>query len=123
MDIITLALAKKYVQATLAGAGALSGAQGESAYQVAVRNGYVGTETAWLESLVGAAGATPHIGENYHWYIGLVDTGIDARGVTSYEDLTNKPTINGVALSGNMEATNIGIVSATSADIDTLFEE
>lgn len=35
-----------------------SGPQGYSAYQVAVENGFVGTEQAWLASLVGATGAT-----------------------------------------------------------------
>lgn len=30
--------------------------QGESAYEIAVKNGYIGTEAEWLESLKGAAG-------------------------------------------------------------------
>jgi hypothetical protein len=33
-----------------------TGANGKSAYEIAVLNGYVGTETQWLLSLVGAAG-------------------------------------------------------------------
>lgn len=48
------ALSKAYVDATLQGAGALKGEQGEtgeSAYEIAVRNGFVGTEQEWLESL------------------------------------------------------------------------
>lgn len=40
------------------GATGPTGPQGQSAYQVAVANGYVGTEMAWLASLVGATGAT-----------------------------------------------------------------
>lgn len=35
-----------------------AGANGDSAYQVAVANGFVGTESAWLASLVGATGPT-----------------------------------------------------------------
>lgn len=35
-----------------------SGAQGDSAYDIAVSNGFVGNEAAWLASLVGATGAT-----------------------------------------------------------------
>lgn len=35
-----------------------TGADGKSAYQVAVDNGFEGTESAWLASLVGATGAT-----------------------------------------------------------------
>ena len=34
-----------------------AGADGDSAYQVAVNNGFIGTEEAWLESLKGATGA------------------------------------------------------------------
>ena len=56
MDIITLALAKKYVQETVEGAGALKGKDGKSAYQVAVDNGFSGTEQEWLNSLQGTQG-------------------------------------------------------------------
>ena len=73
MDIITLALAKKYVQASIA--GITDGKDGKSAYQIAVDNGYEGTEQEWLESL---HGITPHIGDNGHWYIGDTDTGVAA---------------------------------------------
>lgn len=40
----------------------VSGAEGKSAYDVAVENGFVGTEAEWLASLVGAPGtdAAPH---------------------------------------------------------------
>lgn len=40
-----------------AGADGADGVDGLSAYQVAVNNGFVGTEAAWLASLVGAEGA------------------------------------------------------------------
>jgi hypothetical protein len=36
----------------------VSGPPGLSAYQVALANGFVGTEAQWLASLVGAGGAT-----------------------------------------------------------------
>jgi hypothetical protein len=39
------------------GGGGGSGADGASAYEVAVANGFVGTEVEWLASLVGPAGA------------------------------------------------------------------
>jgi len=35
----------------------IPGPDGASAYEVAVANGFVGTESAWLASLVGSAGA------------------------------------------------------------------
>jgi major tropism determinant Mtd-like protein/collagen triple helix repeat protein len=40
------------------GSAGATGATGESAYQLAVDNGFVGTMTQWLASLVGATGAT-----------------------------------------------------------------
>ena len=72
MDISSYILAKRYVDEVLVGSGAL---QGKSAYQIAVDNGFVGTEVEWLESLIGQS---PHIGSNGHWYIGNKDTGVIA---------------------------------------------
>ena len=37
------------------------GVPGESAYQIAVDHGYVGTEEEWLESLKGADGFSPNV--------------------------------------------------------------
>lgn len=70
MDITSYILAKKYVDATLSGAGAL---QGQSAYDIAVKNGFKGSEEEWLKSL---EGITPHIGENGNWYLDDIDTGV-----------------------------------------------
>ena len=39
------------------------GADGKSAYEIAVEHGYVGTETEWLASLKGAPGKTPDMSE------------------------------------------------------------
>ena len=49
---------------TIGGGG--SGTAGKSAYEIAVDNGFVGTETEWLESLKGAKGTngatfTPYV--------------------------------------------------------------
>lgn len=73
----TYILAKKYVDATLSGSGAL---HGKSAYEIAVENGFTGTETEWLESL---NGTSPHIGDNGNWFIGDIDTGISATNPSS----------------------------------------
>lgn len=48
------------------GSGGGSGTAGKSAYEIAVDNGFVGTETEWLESLKGAEGTngatfTPYV--------------------------------------------------------------
>lgn len=72
MDVINYILAKKYVDAVLSEAGAL---QGKSAYEIAVKNGFKGSETEWLASL---EGTTPHIGENGNWFLGDADTGVFA---------------------------------------------
>ena len=56
IDLVTLALAKKYTQETISGIGAIKGEAGKSAYQIAIENGFIGTETEWLESLRGTKG-------------------------------------------------------------------
>ena len=80
IDVVTLALAKKYTKESLEGAGALKGEKGDpftyndftseqllalkgengidgkSAYQLAVNNGFVGTEAEWITSLKGETG-------------------------------------------------------------------
>lgn len=80
IDVVTLALAKKYTKESLAGAGALKGEKGDpftyndftpeqllalkgengidgkSAYQLAVEKGFVGTEAEWIASLKGKTG-------------------------------------------------------------------
>ena len=72
MDITSLLLSRKYVDDSLAGAGAV---KGKSAYEVAVDNGFQGSESDWLASLVGT---TPRIGDNGHWFIDDFDTGVIA---------------------------------------------
>ena len=112
MDLVTYALVKKYVKASLAGAGALKGdpgKDGKSAYEVAVKNGYSGSEQQWIESLVGRPGDTPYIGGNGNWFVGAVDTGVRAGAITSYNDLTDKPTLNGDVIQGDMEIQSIPI--------------
>jgi hypothetical protein len=60
--------------------------KGDSAFQVAINNGYSGTESEWLMALVGASGkdgkngTTPRIGDNGNWWIGEVDSGVKAQG-------------------------------------------
>lgn len=72
MDITSLLISRKYVDDSLAGAGAI---KGKSAFEVAQANGFTGSEKDWLISL---NGTTPHIGENGHWFIGDTDTGVVA---------------------------------------------
>jgi len=105
MDIITLALARKYVDAALAGAGAL---QGKSAYEVAVDNGFVGSETEWLNSL---KGQTPSIGPNGNWFIGGQDTGVTSQPLLDYDRILSE-------LSDNLD-----YQSLSSTDIDDIIAQ
>ncbi len=56
------------------------GADGKSAYEIAVENGFEGDEKAWLASLKGKDGITPTVGSNGNWYLGTTDTGQPSRG-------------------------------------------
>ncbi len=53
------------------------GNNGESAYEIAVRNGFSGSEAEWLKTL---QGETPVIGDNGNWFIDGKDTGLPSRG-------------------------------------------
>lgn len=72
MDVVTYILSKRYVDEIIAGAGSL---QGKSAYEIAVEQGFEGSEADWLKSL---EGESPHIGENGNWFLGDVDMGVTA---------------------------------------------
>jgi len=51
-----IAVSEAYTKASLEGAGALKGDPGESAYQIAVDNGFEGTQSEWLLTLKGEKG-------------------------------------------------------------------
>lgn len=54
LDVVSYVLSMGYTSSSLTGAGALKGERGEtgdSAYEIAKKNGFVGTEEEWLESL------------------------------------------------------------------------
>lgn len=77
--------------------GSGTGTAGKSAYEIAVDNGFVGTETEWLESLKGEQGdkgnngTTPHIDETTkNWFIGDTDTGILAQGTNGKDGKDGK---------------------------------
>lgn len=65
---------------------------GDSAYEVAVKNGFQGTESQWLASL---NGKSPFIGENGNWRAydsnsgAMVDTGISASGNAMYDEASS----------------------------------
>lgn len=123
MDLVTYALFKKYVKASLTGAGALQGKDGKSAYEIAVEKGFSGSEEQWIQSLTGLPGETPYIGENGNWFIGAVDTEIRATPISNYNDLTNKPTINGKILEGDLTSEDIKIQSISFDKIDQILRK
>lgn len=63
MDLITLALAKKLAGSGSGGSGT-PGQDGKSAYEIAVENGFEGTEEEWLASLKGSDGQNGQDGED-----------------------------------------------------------
>ena len=71
IDVTTYALLKSYVKQSIANADQF--VQGKSAYEVALDQGFKGTEAEWLQSL---QGKTPYIGENGHWFVDTLDTGV-----------------------------------------------
>lgn len=89
-----LAMAKSYTKKSLEGAGALKGqdgkdgTDGKSAYQIAVDNGFQGTEEEWIASLKGSDGKDGEDGENYD------DTEIKKDISDVQEDLSLIKTVN-----------------------------
>lgn len=100
MDLQSYILSKKYTEESLKGAGAL---KGKSAYEIACENGFEGTESEWLASIV------PQIGPTGTWIIGGVDTGMPASAdLSKYATIEYvKELVNGLELpegSSNIEA-------------------
>ena len=87
---------------TIKGEKGDAGADGKSAYEVAVANGYSGTQAQWLASLKGADGVPgkdgsngkdgqtwqPYIADDKHWHIRLINN-------------VDMPAIVGVITQGN----------------------
>lgn len=70
MNFTMYGLLKAYVNQTIE-----SVTKGKSAYEIALDNGFQGTEQEWLLSL---QGESPYIGENGNWFVGTLDTGVSA---------------------------------------------
>lgn len=70
MDLVTLAIAKKF-----SGSGSgTPGKDGKSAYEIAIENGFSGTEKEWVASLKGDKGDKGDVGKMPEIQIGLVTT-------------------------------------------------
>ncbi len=73
MDFTLYALLKAYVKQSVENIEGFE--KGKSAYEIALDNGFEGTEQEWLKSL---QGETPYIGENGNWFVGTLDTNVSA---------------------------------------------
>lgn len=92
-----------------------AGLQGQSAYDVAVANGFVGTEIEWLTSLVGTTAANVAISLIASGAIGghrvLVTNG---DGSCSYADATNSAHVNrviGISSSAAIDGADVTIIT------------
>lgn len=89
------------------GINGINGSNGASAYQVAIANGFVGTEAQWLVSLKGATGLTGAQGiQGIQGVKG--ETGDDGRGIISI-----------IRTSGNGSAGTTDIYTITYSDATT----
>lgn len=99
MDVLTLRLSKNHVKESLEGAGAI---KGKSAYEIAVLEGFKGSEKEWLNSL---KGKSPTIGECGHWIIEGEDSKViaspDMTGYATEDYVTEAISENIVALTKN----------------------
>lgn len=90
---------------------------GKSAYELAVYNGYTGTEQEWLESLHGQDGSTPYIDPSTkHWMIDGVDTNIIAEGVDGIDGST--PTIDPSTKHWFIDGQDTGILAEGTDGLD-----
>lgn len=86
-------------------------AYGKSAYDLAVKEGFEGSEEEWIASLKGDRGEqgiqgiqgepgnTPYVGDNGNWWIAGVDTGVNADKGTQMETGWYNGTGNGKNMS------------------------
>ena len=84
MNFTLYALLKSYVKQQIEAIEEFK--SGKSAYEIAVDNGFVGTEQEWLKSL---QGETPYIGANGNWFVGSLDTGVSATPKVENIELPN----------------------------------
>lgn len=125
IDLKTLAAAKKYISDSLQGAGALKGKDGkdgESAYQIAVNNGFIGNQSQWLESLKGKDGNDGLDGEDGNDGISIIDVDIDASNNHLITTMSNGEKIDAGNFTIDTEKI-IGEVTATEDDVNEMLDD
>jgi len=125
-----LALSKKYTEETAEGLGAVKGQDGKDGATPNIGldgNWYINGVDTGVKA-VGENGITPHIDPvTKHWMIGETDTGILAEGKNEqgsgtfdYNDLINKPTVNGVEIKGSLSLLDLSIGEITNTEIEEI---
>lgn len=112
------------------GAKGEPGRDGKSAYEVAIANGFNGSQLDWLDSLKGKDGLpgqngrngdkgedgkTPYINDDGVWCIGEQDTGVHA-GITDIKRIISSGDLNNIRKSGNYDIQGILENSPTKID-------
>lgn len=87
-----------------------AGPQGLSAYEVALQNGFVGTEQEWLDSLKAEISEDEFKTINGESIVGQGNIEIGGgSGTSNYNNLTNKPKINNIELNENKTSSDLGL--------------
>lgn len=87
IDLLTLALAKKYTDEHAGEGTVIPGKDGKSAYEIAVEHGFQGTEEEWLESLKGVG--VPSGGTSGQVLIKESGDDYDVKWANEYDNLKN----------------------------------
>ena len=103
-----------------AGEAGADGINGKSAYEIAQSEGFSGTVTEWLASLVGKSGKKadgPEIVDG-NWWIDDTDTGVKATGTEVNIDTTKEKPLAGKTIV-NFGDSIIGTAALTGTDISS----
>lgn len=97
--------------------GSLSslGIRGYSAYELAVKHGYKGTEEQWIDDLKGEKIEIKQENNMIYWKYATQTEWLFLINLTStkdYSKLINKPMINTVELNGDLSLAELGIQSS-----------
>jgi hypothetical protein len=107
------------------GSNGTNGSNGKSAYEIAVANGFVGTEPQWLASLIGATGA-PGVGSvvNVTAGSGLSGGSITTSGTISMPSIGTPGTYSGVTTDtqGRVTSGTARSFNYTTRALDTCFQ-
>lgn len=88
------------------------GVRGYSAYELAVKHGFKGTEKEWIESLKGNKVELKQENSIIYWKYSDQSEWtvlINLTTINDYELFTNKPRINEIELIGNIDLETLGI--------------